>query len=133
MGNSRVDHDASPRLQIRTDLPLMAPVAGHHSAVPFYLTSDMFGGMPVQVAGGEISGRVGKPVADPHRHGVPEIYFLVSPNPGAARIVVTVDGESTELTSPALCYVPAGAEHSFLTVEAEPGSYCFGILLGSGT
>jgi len=133
VGNSQVNQEAGSRLRIRTGLPLMASVDGHRFPVPFYLTADMFGGVPVEVAGGEICGLVGKPVADPHRHAVPEIYFLVSPNPGAARIAVTVDGESTELSSPALCYVPAGAEHCFLTVEAEPGSYCFGILLGSGT
>ena len=46
---------------------------------------------------------------------------------------MTVDGERQELTSPALCYVPAGAQHSFVTLAAEPGSCCFGILLGAGT
>lgn len=127
------DQGVTLSMQIRTDLPILASVAGHHSPVPFYLTADMFDGVPVQIAGGEISRLVGKPVADPHHHEVPEIYFLISPNPGGARIAVTVGGESQELTSPALCYVPAGAEHSFLTLEAEPGSYCLGVLLGSGT
>lgn len=114
----------------RTDIPQFLPVAGHHDPAPFYLTADMFGGMPVQLAGGEISSRVGKPVADPHRHEVAEVYFLISPNPGGARIEVTVEGTRHELSSPALLHVPAGAEHCFLTLEAEPGSYCFGLLLG---
>ncbi|MFI7602452.1 cupin domain-containing protein [Actinoplanes sp. NPDC049681] len=116
--------------QIRTDLPIPIAVAGHHQPAPFYLTSDMFGGVPVQIAGGELSDKVGKPVADPHRHTVPEIYLLVSPNPGGARISVLLDGTEHELTSPATLYIPAGAEHRFVTLAAEPGSYCFGVLLG---
>jgi hypothetical protein len=115
---------------VMTGLPRFLPVAGHHEAAPFYLTADMFGGMPVQVAGGEITSRVGRPVADPHRHEVDEVYFLISPNPGGARIEVLVAGERHELSSPALLHVPAGAEHCFLTLEAEPGSYCFGLLMG---
>ena len=115
---------------VRTDVPQFLPVAGHHEPAPFYLTAGMFGGMPVQLAGGEISSKVGKPVADPHEHDVDEVYFLVSPNPGGARIEVLVDGERHELSSPALLHVPAGARHCFLTLEAEPGSYCFGLLLG---
>nr|WP_296067765.1 cupin domain-containing protein [uncultured Actinoplanes sp.] len=114
---------------VREGLPLFQPVPGHHSPAPFYLTEDMFGGLPVQIAGGHITHLVGKPVADPHHHDVPEIYFLVSPNPGGARIEVTIDGERTELVSPGLAYIPAGAEHMFLTLEAEPGSYCFGVFV----
>ncbi|MGW2640696.1 cupin domain-containing protein [Streptomyces sp. NPDC001348] len=115
--------------EIRTDVPRFLPVAGHHEPAPFWLTSDMFGGVPVQLAGGPVDHLVGKPVADPHRHDVDEIYFLVSPHPGGARIEVRVDGVRHELASPALLRVPAGAEHCFLTLEAEPGSYCFGLLL----
>ena len=125
--------DEGLRVQLRTDLPVLTTVAGHRSLVPFYLTGDMFGGVPVEIAGGEISRLVGQPVADPHTHEVAEIYVLISPNPGGARITVAVEGESVELSSPALCYVPAGAEHCFLTLEAEPGSYCLGVLLGSTT
>ncbi|MFH8803866.1 cupin domain-containing protein [Streptomyces sp. NPDC017936] len=116
--------------EVRTDIPRFLPVAGHHDPAPFYLTSDMFGGVPVQVAGGPVDHLVGRPVADPHRHEVDEIYFLVSPHPGGARIEVHVDGARHELSSPALLRVPAGAEHCFLTLEAEPGSYCFGLLMG---
>ncbi|WP_416981270.1 cupin domain-containing protein [Streptomyces sp. T028] len=124
---------AAPRTasaEVRTDIPRFLPVAGHHEPAPFYLTADMFGGVPVELAGGPIDHLVGRPVADPHRHEVDEIYFLVSPHPGGARIEVLVDGDRHELTSPALLRVPAGAEHRFLTLEAEPGSYCFGLLLG---
>lgn len=117
--------------QIRTDLPIPVAVAGHHQPAPFYLTADMFGGVPVELAGGPIADLVDKPVADPHRHDVPEIYFLVSPSPGGARISVSVDGDRHQVSSPALVYVPAGAEHFFVTEQAEPGSYCFGLLLGS--
>ncbi|WP_369183516.1 cupin domain-containing protein [Streptomyces sp. Y1] len=123
-------HTALQTVEVRTDIPQFLPVAGHHVPAPFYLTADMFGGLPFQLAGGSIDHLVGKPVADPHRHEVAEIYFLVSPNPGGAKIDVTVEGERHELSSPAMLHVPAGAEHQFLTKEAEPGSYCFGILLG---
>ena len=116
--------------EVVTGLPVSRAVPGHHRPAPFYLTADMFGGVPVELAGGPIDHLVGRPVADPHRHEVDEIYFLVSPHPGGARIEVMVDGDRHELTSPALLRVPAGAEHRFLTLEAEPGSYCFGLLLG---
>lgn len=61
------------------------------------------------------------------------MHFLVSPHPGDARTEVTADGVTHRLASPALRHVPAGAEHRFLTLEAEPGSYSFGILLGDTT
>lgn len=121
------------KVEVHTDLPVAVPVAGHHQPAPFYITADMFGGVPVELAGGDITHLVGRPVADPHRHEVPEIYFLVSPNPGGARIAVTVEGQEYELSSPATLCVPAGAEHSFLTKEAEAGSYCFGLLLVGGS
>ncbi|MFB9902338.1 cupin domain-containing protein [Allokutzneria oryzae] len=116
--------------EIHTDLPIPLAVAGHHQPAPFYLTSEMFGGLPVQLAGGELSELVGKPVAAPHTHEVDEIYFLVSPTPGAARIEVMLDGQRHELVSPAVMRIPAGSEHCFLTLEAERGSYCFGVLIG---
>ncbi|KJY47300.1 MULTISPECIES: hypothetical protein [unclassified Streptomyces] len=117
--------------EIVSDLPIPLAVAGHHQPAPFYLTADMFGGMPVQIAGGELSTLVDKPVAAPHTHEVDEIYFLVSPLPGQARIEVHLDGVLHELTSPAVMRIPAGSEHCFVTKEAAVGSYCFGILLGS--
>lgn len=118
--------------EIVTGLPVLVPVPGHHAPAPFYLTADMFGGLPVELAGAEITDLVGRPVAAPHRHSVPEIYFLISPHPGGARIEVVVEDTRYELVSPAVLRVPAGAEHHFLTLSAEPGSYCFGLLLGSG-
>ncbi|MGA4847521.1 cupin domain-containing protein [Streptomyces sp. G5(2025)] len=116
--------------EIIDQLPIPLAVAGHHQPAPFYLTADMFGGLPVQLAGGELSTLVGKPVAAPHTHEVDEIYMLVSPNKGGARIEVQLDGERYELTSPAVMRIPAGSEHCFLTLEAEVGSYCFGVLIG---
>ncbi|MEU0334487.1 cupin domain-containing protein [Streptomyces sp. NPDC006193] len=116
--------------EIVEDLPIPLAVAGHHQPAPFYLTADMFGGLPVQLAGGELSALVGKPVAAPHTHPVDELYLLVSPNKGGARIEVRLDGETYELVSPAVMRIPAGGEHCFLTLEAEVGSYCFGVLLG---
>ncbi|MEU5100066.1 cupin domain-containing protein [Streptomyces sp. NPDC020996] len=117
--------------EIVSRLPVPLAVAGHHQPAPFYLTADMFGGMPVQIAGGELSALVDKPVAEPHTHEVDEIYFLISPDPGQARIEVHLDGVRHELTSPAVMRIPAGSEHYFVTKEAVVGSYCFGILLGS--
>lgn len=116
--------------EIHTELPIPLAVGGHHQPAPFYLTADMFGGLPVQLAGGELSSLVDKPVAEPHTHDVDELYLLISPNPGGARIEVRLDGNLHELTSPAVMRIPAGSEHCFLTKEAETGSYCFGILLG---
>ncbi|MEU5806204.1 cupin domain-containing protein [Streptomyces sp. NPDC004244] len=117
--------------EIVSELPIPLAVAGHHQPAPFYLTGDMFGGMPVQIAGGELSTLVDKPVAAPHTHDVDEIYLLVSPLPGQARIEVHLDGVLHELTSPAVMRIPAGSVHQFVTKEAAVGSYCFGILLGS--
>ncbi|MFF8286879.1 cupin domain-containing protein [Streptomyces albus] len=124
------DKAAGSGAEIVTALPVPLAVAGHHQPAPFYLTADMFGGLPVQLAGGELSKLVGKPVAAPHVHEVDELYFLVSPEPGQARIEVHLDGVRHELVSPAVMRIPAGSEHCFLTLEAAVGSYCFGILVG---
>lgn len=80
--------------EIIEGLPIPLAVAGHHQPAPFYLTADMFGGLPVQLAGGELSAMVGKPVAAPHTHPVDELYLLVSPNKGApaSRSCSTADG-----------------------------------------
>ncbi|MFG1892309.1 cupin domain-containing protein [Micromonospora sp. NPDC049051] len=116
----------------REDLPLFRQIPGHHAPTPFYLTADMFGGLPVEVAGGEISDKVGKPVAAPHTHEVPEIYLLMSPTPGGAVIDVVADDKHYTLTSPAAFFIPAGTVHHFVTRSAEPGSYCLGVLLNGG-
>jgi mannose-6-phosphate isomerase-like protein (cupin superfamily) len=105
-------------------------VVGHHHAVPFFLTADMFGGLDFEVAGGDISQRVDQPVAQSHSHTVAEIYLLLSPTAGGAAIDVFCDGETQRVESPAAVYVPAGATHHFVTRKAEPGSTCLGILLG---
>ncbi|GGZ39921.1 cupin domain-containing protein [Streptomyces poonensis] len=117
--------------EIVSRLPVPLAMAGHQQPAPFYLTADMFDGMPVQIAGGELSTLVDKPVAEPHTHEVDEIYFLISPTPGQARIEVHLAGVRHELISPAVMRIPAGSEHYFVTKEAAVGSYCFGILLGS--
>ncbi|MDJ0088085.1 MULTISPECIES: cupin domain-containing protein [Pantoea] len=111
-----------------TDLPLMLLVEGHHNKVPFFITKEMFYGVPFELAGGDISGLVDKPVADTHKHEVDEIYFLISPLPGEAVIDVTINMETTTYSSPAVIHVPAGHEHKFITRRAGKGSYCFGIL-----
>jgi hypothetical protein len=114
---------------VRQDLPLFRQIPGHHAPTPFYLTSDMFGGLQFEVAGGEISNMIGKPVAAPHTHEVPEIYLLMSPEPGGAIIDVIADDRHYELTSPATFFIPTGTVHHFVTRRAQPGSYCLGILL----
>jgi hypothetical protein len=109
----------------------MRAVEGHMHAVPFYLTSDMFGDLGCEVAGGEISQLIGKPVAEPHKHDRDEVYLLLSPSPGGAVIDVEIDGICTRHASPASIHVPAGSLHRFVTVEAERGSYCLGIFVES--
>ncbi|WP_031469452.1 hypothetical protein [Sciscionella sediminilitoris] len=117
--------------EIVSGLPIPLAVGGHHQPAPFYLTAEMFGGLPVQIAGGELSALVDRPVAEPHTHEVDEIYLLISPVPGQARIEVELDGELFELISPAVMRIPAGSVHRFVTKEAAVGSYCFGVLLGA--
>ncbi|HEU4963909.1 MAG TPA: cupin domain-containing protein [Bacilli bacterium] len=110
-------------------LPVFKEVDGHFHPAPFYLSEEMFGGLDVEIAGGPIDHLVNQPVADVHTHDVPEIYLLLSPEPGGAKIRIEVDGETHVLESPANFYVPAGARHRFLTLEATKGSYCLGLLL----
>jgi hypothetical protein len=121
-----------PKPELVSDLPRYMPMNGHFHEVPVFLALDMFGGLPFEVAGGEISKLVDIPVAEPHRHEVPEIYLLLSPEKGGAEIEIEVDGERFVATSPAAFYVPAGALHRFLTRRAEKGSFCLGILLHDG-
>jgi len=113
------------------NLPVFQHVDGHHSPVPFFLTADMFGGLPMAVAGAEISGLAGKPVAEPHTHEVPEIYLLLSPEPDGAEIDILLDGEHFSLSAQGAFYIPAGKTHQFVTRRAMPGSYCLGILLSA--
>src|SRR5919201_59311 len=115
---------------IEAAVPVLREVAGHHRPAPFYLTDDMFGGLPVELVAAELSARVDIPLADLHTHAVPEIYVLLSPAPGEAEIDVEVDGETRRLVSPATFLVPAGARHRFITRRAAPGSWCLGVLLG---
>ncbi|MFE0641764.1 cupin domain-containing protein [Streptomyces sp. NPDC058877] len=114
---------------VEQNLPVFQTIAGHYGQTPFFLTQDMLGGQPIEIAGGEISDKVGKPVAAPHTHEVPEIYVLMSPEPGGAVIEVVADGETHELVSPAVMLIPTGVVHHFVTKKAQPGSYCLGVLL----
>ena len=115
--------------QIINDLPRFIDVAGHFHPAPFFLTEDMFGGLNFSLAGGHIKDLVDKPVAETHVHEVPEIYFLISPDPGGAEIEIEVEEKLFRVTSPSAFYVPAHARHKFITKKAQLGSYCFGILL----
>lgn len=118
---------------VETALPVFYQIPGHYDRTPFLLTKDMLGGHNIEIAGGEISDKVGKPVAAPHTHEVPEIYLLISPDRGGAVIDVEADGKHYELSSPATMLIPAGAIHRFVTKKAQPGSFCLGVLLTDGT
>lgn len=111
------------------ELPVLRDVGGHHAPVPFFLTREMFDGIPVELGGAEISELIDRPVADAHVHEVPEIYLLFSRRPGEAEIVIEVEGEEHVLKSPGAFYVPAGLRHRFITKVAAPGSFCFGLFL----
>ncbi|MFI2259503.1 cupin domain-containing protein [Streptomyces tubercidicus] len=124
---------AGPRTPlVQQGLPVFQEVAGHFAATPFLLTHDMLGGLDFEVAGGPISDKVGKPVAAPHTHEMPEVYLLLSPEPGGAVIDVVADDVSYEVTSPGAMLIPAGTVHHFVTKRAEPGSFCLGLLLTGG-
>ncbi|WP_282131683.1 hypothetical protein [Pseudoalteromonas aliena] len=116
--------------QFYSDLPIFKEVEGHTRSVPFFLCQEMFGGMPFELAGGDISQLVDVPVASSHCHEVDEIYFLISAKPADAIIDVTIDGEVKTYVSPSVIHVPAGKEHQFITKKASSGSFCFGILYG---
>lgn len=113
-----------------TELPQWRQVEGHFRQVPYFLTREMMGGLPFEIAGGHIGDLVGKPVAEPHVHDVDEIYLLLSPEPGAAVIDVELnDAPGVTYRSPAAILVPAGVKHRFVTRQASQGSYCFGIFV----
>ncbi len=114
---------------IATALPTSKEVSGHYHPVPFILTLDTFGGLPIEIAGGEISHLVNSPVADMHMHEVPEIYLLLSPEPGGAVIEIDLEGEQYVVEAPIAVYIPAKMKHRFITRKAMAGSYCLGILL----
>lgn len=115
------------------DLPRLVEVDGHHAPAPFYLTAEMFGGLPIEMAGGELSELVDRPIADPHSHDVPEIYVLLSPEPAGAELEVTVEGESYSMVAPSALLVPAEATHRFVAKRAVRGSFCLGLLLHQPT
>jgi hypothetical protein len=121
--------DASTAAQVVSELPIMRRVEGHREEVPFFVTAEMFGGLPLEIAGGELGDKVGIPVATPHTHELAEIYLLISPSPGGAVIDVEVEGGTFEVVSPAAVYIPARATHRFVTRRAEVGSYCLGVLI----
>jgi mannose-6-phosphate isomerase-like protein (cupin superfamily) len=114
-------------------VPVLRQVEGHHRPAPFYLTADMYGGIGVELVAAELSELVDRPLADVHRHAVPEIYVLLSRRPGEAEIEIELDGDLHRVVSPGVFFVPAGARHRFVTRRAAAGSYCVGLLLGDET
>lgn len=108
------------------DLPRRFMLAGHHQPTPFYLTPDMFPGVPVSIASVDVSQWVGRGVAAPHTHDVPEIYLCLNRD---VRVAVTMAGVEHVLDSPFAFYVPAQVEHCFVTLRADGEAYVLGILL----
>lgn len=115
------------------NMPLLRDVPGHYVKTPFFITAEMFGDVGFEVAGGEISSLVDKPVSEPHVHDVPEIYLLLAPAAGDAVIDVFADNQHYELASPAAVFIPAGVTHRFITKRAARGSFCLGLLLTAAT
>lgn len=111
-------------------LPIFKTVEGHHHSVPFYLCRENCGDIGFEIAGGKIDHLLDREVAETHAHDVDEFYLLISPNDGAAEIEVHIDGVVTRHASPDVIHVPAGKPHKFVTRKVEPGSFCFGILVG---
>jgi hypothetical protein len=133
MTSDRAETTAPRTPVVQRGLPVFRQIPGHYGPTPFLLTADMLGGQGIEIAGGEIGDKVGRPVAAPHTHEVPEIYLLLSPDPGGAVIEVIAGGERYELASPAAMLIPAGTVHHFVTRKAQPGSYCLGILITGDT
>jgi hypothetical protein len=115
--------------QLIANLPWVKQVAGHHTPTAFYLTTEMFDGLPLELAAAELSAIVGAPVAAEHEHERPEIYVLLSPEPDGAQIDVHIAGEVHHLRAPAALLVPPHTPHYFITTRAIPGSWCLGLLL----
>lgn len=115
--------------QLIADLPWLKQVSGHHAPTAFYLTAEMFDGLPVALAAAELSSIVQAPVAAEHEHEHPEIYVLLSPDPDGAQIEVHIAREVHHLHAPAAFFVPPHTPHHFITTRAIPGSWCLGLLL----
>lgn len=128
MLNSNVS-DKKKEVEVIDNLPINKPVIGHFDMVPFLLTSEMFGGLGFEMVGKEISSMIGDSVASLHEHEYPEIYLLISPNPGNATIEIETPDKIYKMTSPSVAHIPAKLKHRFIVKKAEKGSYCFGLLL----
>jgi hypothetical protein len=115
--------------QVLLDLPRLVAVDGHRLPAPFYLTREMFGGIPIELATAELTSLAGDAVADLHVHTTPEVYVLISPTPGGAECLIEIAGNRRVVRSPASCYIPAGKPHRFAVLRAEHGSWMLGILL----
>lgn len=119
------------KVKILNELPVLKPVTGHFSLVPFLITSEMFGGLDFEMVGKNISSMIGESLADLHVHQYPEIYLLISQEPGEAEIEIETTEGSYKMSSPSTAYIPANVKHRFVVHKAAPGSFCFGILLNN--
>ena len=115
---------------VLTDVPRMVDVPGHKAPAPFWISSDMFPGVNMRVAGIEVSTIVGAPHAHPHVHDVPEIYLCPSETSGAVRVEIQMNEDTFELDGPFAVFVPPGTTHCFKVLKCEGPHYILGMLLG---
>jgi len=112
-----------------TDLPREVKIEGHHHPTPCWITRDMFPGVNLQVAGHEVSSRVGAPHAAPHVHEVPEIWVAPSERKGDLVIEAQMDEEKFLVEAPFAIFIPQGVSHCFTVVKCESPHYVMGMLL----
>ena len=112
-----------------TDLPKFVVVEGHHKPAPFWITSDMFPGVNMRVAGLDVSKIVGAPHANPHVHESPEIYLTPSEEKGEVVVEIQMDEEKFMVESPFAVFVPPGVRHCFKVLKCQSPHYVLGIML----
>ena len=107
-------------------LPKYRAMVGHHHRVPFYLDHTILPNLPVSIVALDLGRLHDGVAADPHTHDTPEVYLLPD-YPIPVKVLITV-GELTQVvTSPAVCWIPAGAIHQFRVLKARQGQFIFGI------
>lgn len=108
------------------NLPRYQSMAGHHTKVPIYLDGNILPNCNVKVAALDLGAIPNGVAAAPHSHDSVEIYLIPS-YPDPVKIVVNIDGITTEVTSPAVVWIPARAVHQFKVIEARIGQFIFGL------
>jgi hypothetical protein len=117
------------RKNVVTDLPREVFVGGHHHPTPCWITPGMFPGVGFQMAGHEMTDRVGKPHAEPHVHDVPEIWVAPAATKGALVIEAQMDGDKFLVEAPFSIFIPPGVRHCFTVTKCESPHYVMGMIL----